>query len=377
MVPNDTDTSIGMEYFCFEGDELWSMNDDDLVAMADAGDREAAPGARRQGQVRVRRPRPQGLSDLRRRVRRARRDDPRLARGDRQPDPGRPQRPPPLQQLRPLDADRDARGRQHPRSGPTTTSGRSTPRASTTRRTSRTSSPTATRPRRRRWSSRSRRSGRVRASRVSDSRGGVKVALRAVLVLSLAGGVRAAGVAGAQAPNPLVPTFTQPTTSAPTTTASPTVTTTATAGSGQRVQRELGDRDRGRRARRARRDRVLHLARRPPARPEGPPHAGADRRRGQASGLQAAPQAAQAEPGRAAPAQARPRAARSPSTPELATRVPERCPGPQQLAFDRPPRAPLVRGHLDVAQPEPLEPDEALLALGQQAQLPEPLPVLD
>ncbi len=34
MVPNDTDASIGMEYFCFEGDELWSMADDDLVALA-------------------------------------------------------------------------------------------------------------------------------------------------------------------------------------------------------------------------------------------------------------------------------------------------------------------------------------------------------
>jgi protoporphyrinogen oxidase len=34
MVPNDTDASIGMEYFCFEGDELWNMKDDDLVAMA-------------------------------------------------------------------------------------------------------------------------------------------------------------------------------------------------------------------------------------------------------------------------------------------------------------------------------------------------------
>src|SRR5438309_10237774 len=34
MVPNDTDASIGMEYFCFEGDELWNMDDDDLVAMA-------------------------------------------------------------------------------------------------------------------------------------------------------------------------------------------------------------------------------------------------------------------------------------------------------------------------------------------------------
>ena len=34
MVPNDTDTSIGMEYFCFEGDQIWSMPDDQLVAMA-------------------------------------------------------------------------------------------------------------------------------------------------------------------------------------------------------------------------------------------------------------------------------------------------------------------------------------------------------
>jgi protoporphyrinogen oxidase len=34
MVPNDQDASIGMEYFCFEGDELWNMADDDLVALA-------------------------------------------------------------------------------------------------------------------------------------------------------------------------------------------------------------------------------------------------------------------------------------------------------------------------------------------------------
>ena len=34
MVPNESDASIGMEYFCFEGDELWNMSDDDLVAMA-------------------------------------------------------------------------------------------------------------------------------------------------------------------------------------------------------------------------------------------------------------------------------------------------------------------------------------------------------
>ena len=35
MVPKgETASSIGMEYFCFEGDELWNMADDDLVAMA-------------------------------------------------------------------------------------------------------------------------------------------------------------------------------------------------------------------------------------------------------------------------------------------------------------------------------------------------------
>ncbi len=34
MVPNDEDASIGMEYFCFEGDDFWNMKDDDLVRMA-------------------------------------------------------------------------------------------------------------------------------------------------------------------------------------------------------------------------------------------------------------------------------------------------------------------------------------------------------
>ena len=34
MVPNEKDASIGMEYFCFEGDELWNMDDDKLVEMA-------------------------------------------------------------------------------------------------------------------------------------------------------------------------------------------------------------------------------------------------------------------------------------------------------------------------------------------------------
>jgi protoporphyrinogen oxidase len=34
MVPDDETASIGMEYFCFEGDELWSAGDDELVRLA-------------------------------------------------------------------------------------------------------------------------------------------------------------------------------------------------------------------------------------------------------------------------------------------------------------------------------------------------------
>jgi protoporphyrinogen oxidase len=34
MVPNDRDASIGLEYFCFEGDDLWTMDDDKLVEFA-------------------------------------------------------------------------------------------------------------------------------------------------------------------------------------------------------------------------------------------------------------------------------------------------------------------------------------------------------
>ncbi len=34
MVPDDDVACVGLEYFCFEGDGLWSMSDDDLVALA-------------------------------------------------------------------------------------------------------------------------------------------------------------------------------------------------------------------------------------------------------------------------------------------------------------------------------------------------------
>jgi protoporphyrinogen oxidase len=34
MVPDPTKACVGLEYFCFEGDALWTMDDDDLVALA-------------------------------------------------------------------------------------------------------------------------------------------------------------------------------------------------------------------------------------------------------------------------------------------------------------------------------------------------------
>ena len=34
MVPDPDTACVGLEYFCFEGDDLWSMDDDDLVALA-------------------------------------------------------------------------------------------------------------------------------------------------------------------------------------------------------------------------------------------------------------------------------------------------------------------------------------------------------
>ena len=34
MVPDQSKASIGMEYFCFKGDELWESSDEDLVELA-------------------------------------------------------------------------------------------------------------------------------------------------------------------------------------------------------------------------------------------------------------------------------------------------------------------------------------------------------
>ena len=34
MVPDQSKASVGLEYFCFQGDDLWEMSDDDLVELA-------------------------------------------------------------------------------------------------------------------------------------------------------------------------------------------------------------------------------------------------------------------------------------------------------------------------------------------------------
>ena len=83
MVPDADRTCVGLEYFCFEGDALWNASDDELVARATERARADRPRGRRPRRGRLRRARPEGLSDLRRALRRARAGRPRLARADR------------------------------------------------------------------------------------------------------------------------------------------------------------------------------------------------------------------------------------------------------------------------------------------------------
>ena len=114
MVPDLSDASIGMEYFCFEGDELWNMDDEDLVKMASIEIEKLHLARADQVKfgfvARVHKAYPIYDAEYAERVQTIRRWL------ERHPEPhaGRTQRPAPLQQLRSLDADRDARGRQHP-----------------------------------------------------------------------------------------------------------------------------------------------------------------------------------------------------------------------------------------------------------------------
>ena len=62
MIPDGVSTCLGLEYFCFEGDGLWSADDADLIALAKVGDRQDRPHASRGRQRRLRRAPGQGLS---------------------------------------------------------------------------------------------------------------------------------------------------------------------------------------------------------------------------------------------------------------------------------------------------------------------------
>ena len=73
MVPDQSKASIGMEYFCFKGDELWESSRRGPRRARQARDRAARPGQGRQGRARLRHARPEGLPDVRRRLLRARR----------------------------------------------------------------------------------------------------------------------------------------------------------------------------------------------------------------------------------------------------------------------------------------------------------------
>ena len=159
MVPNDTDASIGMEYFCFEGDELWNMADEELVELA-AREIEQLGLAQRRARsssassMRVHKAYPIYDAEYAERVATIRGWLETIANLIQVGRNG-------LHRYNNSDHSMltAMRAVDNILLGTTTTSGRSTPRASTTRSTSRTSSRTATRPTRPRWSSRSPRSG--------------------------------------------------------------------------------------------------------------------------------------------------------------------------------------------------------------------------
>ena len=71
--PRPDKACVGLEYFCFAGDDLWTMDDDALVELAAARARAARPRAAVEGRARLRDPRAEGVPDLRRRLRGARR----------------------------------------------------------------------------------------------------------------------------------------------------------------------------------------------------------------------------------------------------------------------------------------------------------------
>ena len=127
--------SLGLEYFCFEGDDLWTMPDADLIEL---GRRElGAARPRHAADVvfdGVRGAAAEGVPGLRRRLPGPPRGDPRTgSRHAAQPAPGGPERHAQVQQPGPLDDDRAPGGAEHRDRARASTPGRSTPTPSITR----------------------------------------------------------------------------------------------------------------------------------------------------------------------------------------------------------------------------------------------------
>ena len=133
MVPTPGITCLGMEYFCFEGDGLWTSRDADLIAAGGRRAGSSSASARAEdvvdGKV-VRMPKAYPIYDsvYRDHIDRIRA----LHRSDSEPAHGRPERHAQVQQPGPFDAHRHDDRREHARRD-RTTSGRSTPTSSTTK----------------------------------------------------------------------------------------------------------------------------------------------------------------------------------------------------------------------------------------------------
>ncbi len=117
LVPDHSKSSLGLEYFCFEGDGLWTMPDADLIEL---GRKEIdAIGLVKAYDVVdgcvVRMPKAYPVYDDE--YQESRRD-PRLAGPVRKPGTGGSKRDAQVQQPGPFDDDRAARGPEHPGPGP-------------------------------------------------------------------------------------------------------------------------------------------------------------------------------------------------------------------------------------------------------------------
>ena len=107
---------LGLEYFCFEGDGLWTSSDADLIALAEAGMRQDRPDRARAtwsmpAWCASRRPTRSTTTTTASNVAMIRRD---LEQQLSDAAPGRPQRHAQVQQPGPRHDDRDAHGAEHP-----------------------------------------------------------------------------------------------------------------------------------------------------------------------------------------------------------------------------------------------------------------------